>query len=82
MFEDLFLETPDDESLVDSINKESLVEFKNSRVESSLIDSVNEGTKRFQFIRNGYFVVDEKSDADNLVFNRIVALKGNYKKMM
>ncbi len=34
----------------------------------------------FQFVRNGYFCVDEKdSTADHLVFNRIVSLKSSYK---
>lgn len=79
IYEDLFLETPSDESLVESINKESLIEYKNSRIELSLVDLINKGVDRFQFIRNGYFVVDDKSE-NELVFNRIVALKGNYKK--
>ncbi len=30
---------------------------------------------RFQFVRTGYFVVDKKSSADKLSFNRIVGLK-------
>ena len=35
---------------------------------------------RFQFLRNGYFVVDSKhSTSDNLVFNRIVSLKSSFK---
>lgn len=77
IYEDLFLSTPSDDSIVESINLDSLIEFKESRVESELLNFIKEGTKRFQFIRNGYFVVDNK---DDLVFNRIVALKGSYKK--
>lgn len=77
IYEDLFLNTPSDDSIVESINLDSLIEFKESRVESELLNFIKEGTKRFQFIRNGYFVVDNK---DDLVFNRIVALKGSYKK--
>lgn len=34
---------------------------------------------RFQFIRDGYFVVDKESKDDSLVFNRIVALKSSIK---
>lgn len=34
---------------------------------------------RFQFIRDGYYVVDENSTKDNLVFNRIVSLKSSIK---
>lgn len=34
----------------------------------------------FQFVRNGYFCLDEKdSSADHLVFNRIVSLKSSFK---
>jgi glutaminyl-tRNA synthetase len=35
---------------------------------------------RFQFIRDGYYVVDEDSVSDNLVFNRIVSLKSSISK--
>ena len=35
---------------------------------------------KFQFFRHGYFVADAKlSSADNLVFNRTVALKSSFK---
>ncbi len=35
---------------------------------------------RFQFLRNGYFVVDSKHSSDDaLVFNRIVSLKSSFK---
>ncbi|MFA5543697.1 MAG: glutamine--tRNA ligase/YqeY domain fusion protein [Bacilli bacterium] len=36
--------------------------------------------ERFQFIRDGYYVVDQDSKKDNLVFNRIVSLKSSIKK--
>lgn len=36
--------------------------------------------KSFQFIRNGYFVVDKDSTEDHLVFNRTVSLKDSWKK--
>lgn len=40
----------------------------------------SEKMDRFQFLRNGYFVVDSKhSTSDNLVFNRIVSLKSSFK---
>lgn len=35
--------------------------------------------EKFQFIRDGYFVVDKESKDDNLIFNRIVALKSSVK---
>ena len=35
---------------------------------------------KFQFVRNGYFCVDEKDTTDDrLVFNRIVSLKSSFK---
>ena len=33
---------------------------------------------RFQFLRQGYFVVDDDSTADRLVFNRAVTLKDGW----
>lgn len=35
--------------------------------------------EKYQFIRDGYFVVDKESKDDDLVFNRIVALKSSVK---
>ena len=37
---------------------------------------------KFQFMRNGYFVVDEDSDEEKLVFNQIVDLKDSYSKTL
>ena len=35
---------------------------------------------KFQFVRNGYFCVDNKDSKENaLVFNRIVSLKSSFK---
>lgn len=53
--------------------------FKNALVEPILKNAPKES--RYQFIRNGYFVVDHKYSTDEkLVFNRIVALKDSKKK--
>jgi glutaminyl-tRNA synthetase len=35
--------------------------------------------ERFQFIRDGYYVVDKESKPGALVFNQIVPLKSKYK---
>lgn len=78
VFEDLFLEEPRLENLIESVNKNSLIEYNNSRIEFEIESFIKKGVKRFQFIRNGYFYLDEKFDS--LVFNRIVSLKGTYKK--
>ena len=46
--------------------------------EPSLLNS-QEGDQ-FQFQRKGYFVVDRDSEAHNLVFNKTVSLRDNWKK--
>jgi len=37
---------------------------------------------KFQFMRNGYFVVDEDSNDDKLVFNQIVSLKDSFSRTL
>ena len=34
----------------------------------------------YQFLKQGYFVVDPDTTADHLVFNRTASLKDNWKK--
>ncbi len=74
IYEDLFLEQPSYDKLIESVNKDSLKEYNNSRIESEVIRFVEEGTNSFQFIRNGYFSIDE-----NMLVHRIVPLKGSFK---
>ena len=59
-------------------NPNSLTVLKNCKLEAALGEAVK-GDK-FQFLRHGYFCVDEKDTTeDHLVFNRIVSLKSSYK---
>ena len=59
-------------------NPNSLTVLKNCELEAALGEAVK-GDK-FQFLRHGYFCVDEKDTTeDHLVFNRIVSLKSSYK---
>lgn len=61
------------------INPNSKITLTNSLVEPILKNAPKES--KYQFIRNGYFVVDNKYTTDDkLVFNRIVALKDTKKK--
>jgi len=61
-----------------NLNPNSLKILKDCRLESAF--STAKPFDRFQFVRNGYFCVDPKlTDADNLVFNRIVSLKSSFK---
>ena len=63
----------------DYINPESLVVLNGCKLEKGLASA--EKADRFQFMRQGYFCVDEKdSNPDNLVFNRSVSLKDSFKK--
>ena len=47
-------------------------------VEPSLINATT--TTYYQFIRNGYFVLDKDSSVSKLVFNRTVTLKDTWAK--
>ncbi len=59
-------------------NPNSLTVLKNCKLEAALGEAAK-GDK-FQFLRHGYFCVDEKDTTeDHLVFNRIVSLKSSYK---
>lgn len=59
------------------INPNSIKVIKNAFVESDVDYTMEE---RYQFLRNGYYCLDNKdSKVDALVFNRVVDLKGSYK---
>ena len=61
-----------------NINPNSLTILKNCVLEPELANARPED--RFQFVRNGYFCVDNKDSKGNvLVFNRIVSLKSSFK---
>ena len=61
-----------------NINPHSLTVLKNCVLEPELASAKPED--RFQFVRNGYFCVDNKDSGENaLVFNRIVSLKSSFK---
>ena len=64
-------------SFLDDINPDSL-KVVHAKAEPSLKDVVPGDT--FQFQRKGYFTVDKKSKADNIVFNKTVGLRDSWKK--
>jgi glutaminyl-tRNA synthetase len=79
LYEDLFLEEPSDDQLVESINMNSKKVYEDALVEGSILKFIDQGEKRFQFIRNGYYVVDkELTTKELLVMNQIVSLKSNF----
>ncbi|MEW5873975.1 MAG: glutamine--tRNA ligase, partial [Candidatus Zixiibacteriota bacterium] len=62
-----------------NINPDSLEVLRDCRVEPSLGDA--KPGERFQFLRNGYFVVDSDSTPGWPVFNRSVGLKDSWGKI-
>ena len=84
LYEKLFLkENPDDveegEDFTSLINPDSLTVLDHAYVEASLKDTAPGSS--FQFMRQGYFIVDPDSTSKTLVFNRIVSLKDSWKKI-
>ena len=82
LYDRLFTDpTPDahkDKDFMDFINPNSLEEIT-AYVEPSLADAT-EGA-RFQFQRMGYFVVDQDSSSDELVFNKTTGLRDTWSKL-
>ena len=61
------------------LNPNSVERLQGCRVEPALQDSTV--GQRFQFERQGYFCVDSDSTAQQLVFNRTVALRDSWSKL-
>ena len=82
LYDRLFTDpTPDahkDKDFMNFINPNSLEEIT-AYVEPSLADAT-EGA-RFQFQRMGYFVVDQDSSSDELVFNKTTGLRDTWSKL-
>lgn len=81
LYDNLFtVPDPDvgDRNFIDYLNLNSLKILKNCKAEKSLENAV--APKNFQFMRLGYFCVDNKdSSPEHLVFNRSVSLKDGFK---
>ncbi|NBC73088.1 glutamine--tRNA ligase/YqeY domain fusion protein [Paenibacillus sacheonensis] len=78
LFEPLLTEEEgdSDKDFLDRINPNSLTALQGF-VEPNMKDA--KGQDKFQFFRHGYFNVDPKhSNADRIVFNRIVSLKSSF----
>ncbi len=82
LYDRLFnVENPSDEegvsSFQDNLNPESL-EVRTAYVEKALADT--KVGNRYQFMRLGYYCTDKDTTADNIVFNRTVALRDSFNK--
>ncbi|MBQ3180442.1 MAG: glutamine--tRNA ligase/YqeY domain fusion protein [Firmicutes bacterium] len=69
-------DVPEGSDFIDNLNPDSVQVMADARIEA-LYPLPGE---RFQFLRHGYFVVDPDTENDRFVFNRIVSLKGGFKK--
>ncbi len=63
---------------LDQINPDSLTVYQ-SKAEAALADY--KAGDHFQFLREGYFVIDQDSTPDHMVVNRIVGLRDTWAKM-
>jgi len=82
LYDRLFTDpTPDgheDKAYDEFLNPDALVVNNKARAEASLKEA--QKGQSFQFMRKGYFVVDEESKPDNIVFNRTVTLRDSWAK--
>ena len=61
-----------------NVNPNSLTVLKDAFIEPALAEAG--AMDSFQFVRQGYFIVDSKDSAmDHMVFNRIVSMKSSYR---
>ncbi len=82
LYEQLFTD-PDplshpERDFMEFINPNSLQTIENAKLEPYLLES-NPG-QHFQFLRTGYFVVDQSSKPHHLVFNRTVGLRDSWRR--
>lgn len=80
LYDNLFtVPDPDvgDKNFLDYLNPNSLTVLKHCKVEESMANV--EPQKSYQFMRQGYFCVDNDSTKGNPVFNRAVSLKDSFK---
>ena len=81
LYDNLFTDAePDagDKNFLDCLNPSSLEALPHAKVEAGLAGA--EAPASFQFLRQGYFCVDNKDSAPgHLVFNRSVSLKDSFK---
>ena len=62
---------------LESFNKDSLVVKNNAKIENNV--NIDDYDKRYQFERVGYFIRDNKSEDNIIIYNQIVSLKDTWK---
>lgn len=85
LYDRLFtVEQPDagDNNFKDFINPKSLITIKKAYIEPDLANApfqlMQNPNRRYQFIRKGYFCLDDDATSQNLIFNRTVTLKDSW----
>ncbi len=68
-----------EKDFLELLNPDSLQVISDAKLEINL--KASEVGHQFQFMRKGYFIVDQDSTEDKLVFNRTVALRDSWAKM-
>lgn len=76
LYDHLFMEENPGEDA--TINPNSIITLTGCKVEPSLAQAVK--GDRFQFLRQGYFCLDQDSTKDRLIFNRTVGLRDSWAK--
>ena len=80
---DYLLETDEDGNVpadfLGALNKDSLEIIKDARIEPSV--KLTAAGTHYQFLREGYFVVDPDTTPDKLVFNQVVGLRDSWAKV-
>lgn len=69
----------EDSELTELLNPESLEMIENAMLEPALADA--EPGERYQFERQGYFVLDDDASASSPVFSRTVTLRDSWAKL-
>lgn len=69
-----------DKDFMEFLNPDSVQKIEGAKIEPILASA--QAGETFQFLRKGYFCVDKTSSADRIVFNRTVALRDTWKKLM
>ena len=78
LYDYMMLDNPDDPNGEMIMNPNSLEVKENVVIEKSIAGA--QKGQRYQFMRNGYYIVDTKDTTEaHLVFNRIVPLKSSFK---
>jgi glutaminyl-tRNA synthetase len=67
-----------EDDFMNHLNPDSLQVIDGALLEPSLKNA--KPGDQFQFERQGYFIVDQDTTEDQLVFNRTVTLRDNWKK--